>query len=144
MIILDTNVISELMRARPEPAVVGWFRIRSLLEMATTTINLAEIRRGLARLPFGTRRRDLEATFNSLAAHGFANRVFDFDAAAADAYGDLAVQRERAGRPLEGLDGLIAAIAKFRGLPVATRNTDDFAGCGIDVINPWDAAPSVS
>lgn len=144
MIILDTNVISELMRAKPEPVVVDWFRSRSLLEMATTTINLAEIKRGLALLPFGSRRRDLEVTFNSLAARGFANRVFDFDASAADAYGDLSVERERAGRRMEGFDGLIAAIAKSRGLPIATRNTDDFAGCGIDVINPWnpvDASP---
>ena len=138
MIILDTNVISELMRAKPEPVVVDWFRVRPLLEMATTTINLAEIRRGLAHLPFGRRRRDLEVTFNSLAARGFANRVLDFDASAADAYGDLAVERERAGRPMEGLDGLIAAIAKSRGLPVATRNMDDFAECGIDLINPWN------
>ncbi len=138
MIILDTDVISELMRAKPEPVVVDWFRVRSLLEMATTTINLAEIRRGLARLPFGRRRRDLEVTFNSLAARGFANRVLDFDASAADAYGDLAVERERAGRPMEGLDGLIAAIAKSRGLPIATRNVDDFAECGIDLINPWN------
>ena len=139
MIILDTNVISELMRAKPEPVVVDWFRVRSLLEMATTTINLAEIRRGLARLPFGRRRRDLEVTFNSLAARGFANRVFDFDASAVDAYGDLAVERERAGRPLEGFDGLIAAIAKSRGLPIATRSMDDFAECGIDLINPWNS-----
>jgi toxin FitB len=142
MIILDTNVISELMRARPEQAVVDWFRVRSLLEMATTTINLAEIRRGLARLPFGRRRRDLEVTFNSLAARGFADRVFDFDASAADAYGDLAEERERAGRRLEGFDGLIAAIAKSRGMPIATRNTNDFVGCGIDVINPWSPDPA--
>ena len=143
MIILDTNVISELMRAKPEPVVVDWFRVRSLLEMATTTINLAEIRHGLARLPFGRRRRDLEVTFNSLAARGFANRVFDFDAPAANAYGDLAVERERVGRRLEGFDGLIAAIAKSRGLPIATRNTDDFEGCGIDIIDPWNRGLSL-
>src|SRR5204863_8600331 len=121
MIILDTNVISELMRAKPEPVVVDWFRVRSLLEMATTTINLAAIRRGLARLPFAKRRRDLEATFTSLAARGFANRVFDFDSSAADAYGDLAVERERAGRSMEGFDGLIAAFAMSRGLSIGTR-----------------------
>ena len=140
MIILDTNVISELMRAKPEPVVVNWFRVRSLLDIATTTINLAEIRFGLARLPFGRRRRDLEVTFNSLAVRGFANRVFDFDASAADAYGDLAVERERAGRRLEGFDGLVAAIAKSRGMPIATRNTNDFEGLGIEVINPWSPA----
>jgi predicted nucleic acid-binding protein len=142
MIILDTNVISELMRAKPEPVVVDWFRVRSLLETATTTINLAEIRRGLAGLPFGRRRRELEMTFNSLVARGFGDRVFDFDASAADAYGDLAVERERAGRRLEGFNGLIAAIAKSRGLPIATRNADDFERCGIDIINPWNSNPS--
>jgi len=87
MVIVDTNVISELMRASPEPIVLDWFRSRPLAEMATTAINLAEIRRGLARLPFGKRRRDLEVTFSSLVTRGFANRVFDFDAAASEAYG---------------------------------------------------------
>jgi predicted nucleic acid-binding protein len=68
--------------------------------------------------------------------------VFDFDASAADAYGDLAVERERAGRRLEGFDGLVAAIAKSRGMPIATRNTNDFEGLGIEVINPWSPAPA--
>ncbi len=142
MIILDTNVISELMRARPEPVVLDWFRARSLLEIATTTINVAEIRHGLARLPFGRRRRDLELTFNSLAARGFAHRVLDFDGTAAEIFGDLVVARERAGRRLESFDGLIAAIAKSRGLPIATRNIADFDGCGIEVISPWYVASS--
>jgi predicted nucleic acid-binding protein len=137
VIIIDTNVISELMRAKPDPAILGWFRHRPLAELATTAINLAEIRHGLARLPFGRRRRELEATFNSLAARGFADRVFDFDSAAAEVFGDLVVARERAGRRLEGFDGLIAAIARSRGLPIATRNVDDFQGCGIVMINPW-------
>jgi len=78
---------------------------------------------------------------NSRALHlrGFANRVLDFDANAADVYGDIVVARERAGRPLEGFDGLIAAIARSHGLPIATRDIDDFEGCGIEVINPWGA-----
>jgi toxin FitB len=137
MIIIDTNVISELMRAAPEPAVLEWFRARSLAELATTAINLAEIRHGLARLPFGRRRQELETTFHSLASRGFGDRVFDFDAAAAEVFGDVVVARERAGRRLEGFDGLIAAIANSRGLPVATRNVADFADCGLTVICPW-------
>jgi predicted nucleic acid-binding protein len=141
MIILDTNVISEIMRASPDRAVLGRLGARPLAELATTTINLAEVRHGLARLPFGRRRHDLEMKFNSFALRGFANRVLDFDAAAADVYGDLVVARELAGRRVEGFDGLIAAIAKSRGLPIATRNTNDFEGCGIDVINPWSATP---
>ena len=143
MIILDTNVISELMRAIPDPAVVGWLAAQPLPELATTTINLAQIRHGLARLPFGRRRRDLEMKFNSFALRGFANRILDFDTTAADVYGDLVVARERGGRRLEGFDGLIAAIAKARGLPIATRNTEDFEGCGIDVKNPWSEGLSV-
>ena len=77
-------------------------------------------------------------------SRGFSGRLFDFDAAAADAYGDIVVARERAGRPLEGFDGLIAAIAKSRGLSIATRNTGDFESCGVAVVNPWDppAAPA--
>jgi predicted nucleic acid-binding protein len=140
MIILDTNVISELMRAKPAPVVLEWFAARSLSELATTSINLAEVRYGLGRLPFGRRRRDLETKFNSFASRGFEIRVFDFDVPASEAYGDIVVARERAGRRLEGFDGLIAAIAKSRGVPIATRNIGDFAGCGVELISPWDAA----
>ncbi len=142
MIILDTNIISEVMRATPDPAVLGWLATQPLAELATTTINLAEVRYGLARLPFGRRRRDLELKFNGFALRGFANRVLDFDAQAADVYGDLVVAREQEGRRVEGFDGLIAAIAKSRGLPIATRNTGDFEGFGIAVINPWNTAPA--
>jgi predicted nucleic acid-binding protein len=140
MIIIDTNVISELMRTGPEPIVLEWFRTRSLSEIATTAINIAEIRHGLARLPLGQRRLGLEGSFNSLAARGFVDRVFDFDRAAADVFADLVVARERSGRRLAGFDALIAAIAKSQGLAIATRNTGDFAGCGIDLLNPWEAA----
>jgi predicted nucleic acid-binding protein len=96
----------------------------------------------LARLPFGRRRRDLEIKFNAFVSRGFANRVLDFDAQAADVYGDLVVAREHAGMRPEGFDGLIAAIAKSHGLPIATRNTDDFQGFGVDVIDPWGAPRS--
>jgi toxin FitB len=140
MIIIDTNVISELMRTAPEPAVLDWFRAHSLTELATTAINLAEIRRGLAGLPFGRRRHELEMTFHSLASRGFGDRVFDFDATAAEVFGDIVVAREWAGRRLEGFDGFIAAIAKSRGLPLATRNLADFADCGITLISPWQDA----
>jgi len=143
MIILDTNVISEAMRANPNPIVLDWLRAQPIVELATTTITLAEIRYGLAHLRFGTRRRDLETKFNSFVSRGLSDRTFDFDAAAAEAYGDLAVARERTGRRLEGFDGLIAAIAKSRGLPVATRDRRDFADCGIPVVCPWQTPPIV-
>jgi toxin FitB len=141
MIILDTNVISEIMRVSPDPAVLGWLGALPLSELATTTVNIAEIKYGLARLPSGRNRCDLAMKFASFALRGFANRIFDFDAGAADIYGDLVVTREHAGKRIEGFDGLIATIARSRGLPVATGNAADFEGCGIDVINPWSAAP---
>jgi toxin FitB len=140
MILLDTNVISELMRPGPELAVLQWLATQPIAELATTTINLAEVRFGLARLPFGKRRRDLETKFRAFAVRGFGSRVFGFDANAADAYGELAADCERAGRRLHGFDGLIAAIAKSRGLIVATRNAGDFTECGVAVINPWNTA----
>ena len=144
MIILDTNVISEVMRVSPDPAVLAWLRVQPVVELATTTITLAEIRYGLARLRFGRRRRDLETRFNSFVSRGLSDRVLDFDAAAAEAYGDLVVARERLGRPLEGFDGLIAAIAKSRGLGIATRDTQDFANCDVPVVSPWQMPPVVA
>ena len=137
MIILDTNVISELMHGEPNRLVANWLDAQPIFELATTTINLAEVKYGLARMSRGRRRDDLVRRFNGFAANGFANRIFDFDAAAADVYGDLAAARRRTGRPLEGFDGLIAAIAKSRGLPIATRNVSDFAGCDITLVSPW-------
>ena len=137
MIVLDTNVISELMRASPEPRVLRWLETQPLEALATTSINLAEIRYGLARLPGGRRRRDLETRFDTFASRGFGSRIFDFDRAAAEIYGDLAALRESSGRRLEGFDGLIAAIAASRGAAIATRNAEDFTDCGLTVISPW-------
>jgi predicted nucleic acid-binding protein len=138
MILLDTNVISEVMRPAPASIVVDWLQARPIDDLATTAINIAEIRYGLARLGLGHRRADLEARFKNFVSRGFGDRVFDFDEPAAEAYGDLVVERERSGRRLERFDGLIAAIARCRGLCVATRNKTDFAGCGVEVLSPWD------
>lgn len=138
MIILDTNVISEIMRPAPDEAVLVWLRGWAINELATTAINIAEIKYGLARLEPGKRSRELESKFVSFVSLGFGHRILDFDAAAAEAYGDLVVARECAGRPLEGFDGLIAAVAKATGLAIATRNRNDFEGCGVAVVNPWE------
>jgi predicted nucleic acid-binding protein len=140
MIILDTNVISELMRSTPQRIVLDWLSSQPLSKLSTTTINVAEITYGLARLPPGRRRSDLDMRFRAFAARGFANRVFDFDGTAAEVYGELVAARERLGRPLEGFDGLIAAIASSRGLTVATRDIADFTDCGIAVISPWQGS----
>ncbi len=139
MIVLDTNVLSELMLPKPEPRVLDWLGKQPLKNLATTTINIAELKHGMARLPAGRRRGELERKFAGLAARGLASRVFDFDLPAADVFGDILAARERAGRRLEGFDGMIAAIALSRGLAIATRNIADFDGCGVEVINPWEA-----
>jgi predicted nucleic acid-binding protein len=139
MIILDTNVISEAMRLSPSPAVLVWLAGRPTFEFATTTINVAEVRFGLARLPYSRHRTEREALFDNFLARSFEGRVFGFDGLAADTYGELVAARERCGHPLPGFDGLIAAIAAARGFALATRDVSDFAGCGLSLINPWDA-----
>jgi predicted nucleic acid-binding protein len=140
MIILDTNVISEVMLPSPSPMVLSWLRSLPIFELATTTICIAEIGYGLARLPYGRRRSERAARFDSYRVQIFENRIFAFDALAADAYGELMATRERNGRPLEGPDGFIAAIASSRGLAVATRDIRGFEGCGVELVNPWGTA----
>ena len=138
MILLDTNVISEVMRAQPEPHVLAWLQAQAIQELATTTITLAEIGVGLARMPESRRRFSLETKFQAFVSRGLGPRVFGFDAVAASVYGELVATRERRGRPLNGFDGLIAAIAHSQDAAIATRNVGDFADCGVSVVNPWD------
>src|SRR3954447_16577647 len=114
MIVLDTNVVSELMRPQPEPRVMAWLQAHPLHDLATTTITLAEIGVGLARMPESRRRFTLESKFQAFVSRGLGPLVFGIDAAAAAVYGEVVVARERAGRPLSGFDGLIAAIARVR------------------------------
>ena len=142
MIILDTNVISEAMRTRPDASVAQWLHAQNPFELATTTINVAELKFGIARLAPGQRRADLERRLGVLMSQGLLSHVFGFDAGAADAFGELAAARQRIGRLFVGFDGLIAAIAASRGLGIATRDVGGFEGCGIEVINPWVAAPN--
>ncbi|HEV2187099.1 MAG TPA: type II toxin-antitoxin system VapC family toxin [Stellaceae bacterium] len=137
MIILDTNVISEVMAIQPSLAVAAWMDETPTFDLATTTINIAEIRYGLARLSHGRRRARLNAQFESLIARAFGTRIFTFDGVAADAYGELVAGRERNGRPLRGPDAFIAAIAASRGLAIATRDTRGFEDCGLELVNPW-------
>jgi hypothetical protein len=139
MIILDTNVISEAMLPSPSPTVMNWLDARPALDLATTTISVAEIGFGLARLPFGRRRTERERLFNSFIARALGVRIFGFDRLAADTYGELVAARARSGRPLDGPDGFIAAIASSRGLGIATRDIRGFEGCGIALVNPWEA-----
>jgi hypothetical protein len=136
VIVLDTNVVSELMRAEPAPHVASWVRSRGRRELFTSSVTLAEIRFGLSRLPEGRRKQVLVDAADEI-FRAFANHVLPLDTAAADHYATIASGRERAGRPIAGFDALIAAICRSRGAMLATRNTADFDGTGIELINPW-------
>ncbi len=136
MIILDTNVVSELMRPEPASQVVTWVRRRDRRELRMTSITLAEIRYGIARLPDGRRKQVLLDTADDI-FRAFSDQVLPVDVAAAEQYAIVASARERAGKPIPGFDALIAAICRSRGAALATRNLPDFAGTGIEVIDPW-------
>ena len=136
MIVLDTDVVSELMRSAPEGHVVSWVTQQSAAELATTSVTLAEVRYGILRLPDGRRRGLLLDAFDGVFT-AFHTKVLPFDAPAAAHYANIAAERERAGQPISGFDGQIAAIRRARQATHATRNTNDFAGLGLDVVNPW-------
>lgn len=140
MIILDTNVVSELMRPEPAARVANWVRDRDRRELRTTAITLAQIRYGIARLPDGRRKQVLLAAADE-AFSAFAEQVLPVDTAAAEHYAFIASSRERAGTPIAGFDALIAAICRSRGAALATRNVSDFDGTGIEVIDPWLQPP---
>jgi predicted nucleic acid-binding protein len=142
MIILDTNVISELMRENPEAKVKQWIGQQKAVHLSLTTITIAEIQRGLMRLPSGKRRTNLEVNFNHFLAAAFAGRIFSFDQDAAYLYGEITARREHAGFHVDAVDLMIASIAKSQNAQVATRNTKDFKGCGVELINPWECSGS--
>jgi predicted nucleic acid-binding protein len=136
VIILDTNVVSELMRAEGHPQVLNWVHGVGEQGLATTTITVAEIEYGLARLPAGARALALRAAASAL-WESFASSILPFDVAAARSYGELMAERERTGRRTSAFDAQIAAIAKVYQAKVATRNVADFEGMGLRLIDPW-------
>lgn len=138
MIILDTNVLSELMRKSPAQSVVDWVERHPAIDLATTTITEAEILYGVALLAPGQRRTDLGAAAAAMFAEDFNGRVFAFDEGAAVAYAAICARRRSAGRPISALDAEIAAICVARNARLATRNIPDFEGCGVELINPWE------
>jgi toxin FitB len=137
VIVLDTNVLSEGLRPQPSPKVLGWMQSEPITALFTTTITEAELLYGAALLPDGTRRRALEAVIAQLLGMQFAGRILPFDSAAAREFADIAAARRREGRPIGEADARIAAITRSRGAVLATRNTGDFVGCGIILIDPW-------
>jgi predicted nucleic acid-binding protein len=135
VIVLDTNVLSELMRSRPASQVVDW--VDGQDELAITAVTVAELLYGVARLPDGTRKVKLTAAVRALVEEEFSGRVLAFDGSAAEHYADIVAERERSGRPESSADAQIAAICRTHGAHLATRNVRDFEGTGIDVVDPW-------
>ena len=136
-IILDTNVISELLRPAPARQVERWLAAQDGAKVYFTTVGEAELRHGMAILPAGKRRNALSTAIEGLLDEDFRDRILPFDRAAARAYATIAAERRAAGRPISQLDCQIAAIARVREATVATRNTSDYEGCGIALIDPW-------
>lgn len=140
MMVLDTNVLSELMRPVPNSAVASWVAAQSTSGLYLTAVSEAELRFGIAVMPPGRRRDGLAEGMERMLRTGFANRVLPFDSAAASAYAEIAAARQAIGRPIPEADCQIVAIARSRGMAVATRNVRDFADAGVDVIDPWTEA----
>jgi len=137
VILLDTNVISELVRAAPNPAVVAYVGGLGPDTVFTAAVCEAEIRYGLARMPGGRKRDELIARMDTFFESGFRDQVLPFDQPCATLYGAIRHAREAAGKPIEVEDAMIAATARAYGAIIATRNTKDFADCGVPLIDPW-------
>jgi len=140
MIILDTNVISEMLTPAPDASVEAWLAAQPPTSVFTTAITQAETLYGLRLLPGGKRRSQLEAAIQPIFAEDFEDRVLSFDPQAAEIYARIAVVRRQAGRPISQFDAQVAAIALSRGAALATRNVADFADIGLTIINPWQFA----
>jgi toxin FitB len=137
MIVLDTNVLSEVLRVKPEPRVLEWLSDQPRASVFTTTITRGEILYGIRVLPAGKRRDGLWDAATKMFEVDFDGQVLMFDSAAADEFAELSAARRAAGRPIAQFDAQIAGITRSRGAQLATRNVSDFEKSGFDVINPW-------
>ena len=139
MILLDTNVLSELMRPKPSANVTAWIAGQPRTSLYVTSVTQAEILYGVLLLPPGRRRAAIEAAAVAMFATELGGRVLPFGSEAAVEYARIAAARRSAGRPISHFDAQIASIARVIGAELATRNISDFEGCGVELINPWDA-----
>ena len=136
--LLDTNVLSELMKPNPNARVVNWIEATDEDLLFLSVLTLGEIRKGIMELRAGSRRARLESWLETDLRARFAGRILPVDEAVADRWGTLAAVGEAAGRPVPVIDGLLAAEALHHNLTLVTRNTTDVAGTGVLVLNPWD------
>ena len=135
--ILDTNVLSELLRAEPAPAVLAWFAAQPVESLFVSAVTQAEMMLGARVLPMGKRRTALERALSVMFDEDFSGRILPFDSRSVPAYVDIVSERRSLGRPFLQFDAQIAAIARKAGAKLATRNTVDFARCGIALVDPW-------
>ncbi len=139
MIVLDTNVLSEVLRRAPESSVMDWLAIQPRVSLFTTAVTRGEILFGIRLLPDGKRRRGLWEAAKAIFDEDFAGRVLSFDNDAADMYAEVSASRRSAGKPLSQFDAMIVAMTRSRGAGLATRNVKDFEDCGVKLVNPWVA-----
>jgi len=137
MIVLDTNVVSELLRPVPEPRVEAWLAAQNGPDVHLTAVSEAELRRGVCMLPAGRRQAALADAIEAILKRDFAGRILPFDSTAAVAFAAIFGDRRKAGRPISFPDCQIAATVRAHGAAMATRNVADFEGCGVEVIDPW-------
>jgi toxin FitB len=137
--LLDTNCISELVRIRPQPSVLEWMEAADESLLYLSVLTLGEIRKGLAALPQGRRRTRLETWVETELRIRFAGRILPIDMAVADRWGLLAARAKMEGKALSTIDGLLAATALHHDLTIVSRNLSDFAGTGVQVVDPWSA-----
>lgn len=135
--VLDTNVLSELMRPAPSTSVVDWLDEQDTSELAITSLTAAELRAGVALLPDGQRKAALGQRIESMIIETFAGFILAFDAESSASYAEIVAARTRAGRPISAFDAQIAAVCRQHDAVLATRNTNDFTGAGIELVDPW-------
>jgi toxin FitB len=139
MIVLDTNVVSELMKPVPADRVVKWIASQTATSLYTTSVTQAEVLHGILLLASGRRRKAFEEAAAAMFDEDFAGRILPFGSDAAPFYAEIAAERRRRGRPISQFDAQIAAISRARGAGLATRNVSDFDHCKIDVVDPWSS-----
>ncbi len=138
MIILDTNIISEVMRPQPQKKVLSWLNQQDSVNLFVSSISIAEINYGLYVLPEGKRKQQLQARFEQFVNRAFQYRILDFDEQAAKIYGKVMGEGRLIGHPMSVPDGQIASIALMNGFILATRNVKDFKYCGVEIFNPFE------
>ena len=138
MMLLDTNIISELMKPTPNHQVIHWINQQNTKQLFVSSITLAEISLGIAILPNGARKESLVTNFQRFINVGFDNRILSFDASCSEFFAQIMLKRKQMGRPTSFQDGLIAAIAVRHRLSIVTRNVKDFDGVNLSIINPFD------